>query len=325
MRFSFKRSGKTLTFVALIAAIAGSSTLAVRAQQSQTVTQGVYTQQQAVRGQTIYMERCSSCHSESLAGGLGPPLTGDDFIQYWGKEPLSELANKIKATMPQKEPGTLTGQQTADIVAYMLQTGKLSPGRIELSADEAVLKQITWPAGNAAPAKPPLSAGQISSFPPAGNLTQVMRGILFPSSNIVFTAQTVDPGAPRVVPEGADRVSGFNWVIWSSDIYTGWEFIDYAAVSLAESAPLMLTPGRRCENGKPVPIDDPDWIKFTMELAEAGKAVYKASQTRNQETVSDASNQLNDACFNCHEVYRDHPERVMRAEDPSNKAARCTK
>jgi hypothetical protein len=64
--------------------------------------------------------------------------------------------------------------------------------------------------------------------------------------------------------------------------------VDYAAVVLAESAPLMLTPGRRCENGQPVPIDDPEWIKFTIELAEAGKAAYKASQTRNQQTISDA-------------------------------------
>ena len=62
--------------------------------------------------------------------------------------------------------------------------------------------------------------------------------------------------------------------------------VDYAAVALAESAPLMLTPGRRCENGQPVPIDDPEWIKFTIQLAEAGKAAYKASQTKSQQTIS---------------------------------------
>ena len=58
--------------------------------------------------------------------------------------------------------------------------------------------------------------------------------------------------------------------------------VDYAAVTIAESAPLMLTPGRRCENGKLVPVNDPDWIKFSLELAEAGKAALKASQTRNR-------------------------------------------
>ena len=58
-----------------------------------------------------------------------------------------------------------------------------------------------------------------------------------------------------------------------------------------------------------------------MELIEAGKAAYKASQSRNQEAVSDVSNQLADACLHCHEVYRDKPGGTTA--DPSNKAARC--
>ena len=61
--------------------------------------------------------------------------------------------------------------------------------------------------------------------------------------------------------------------------------------------------------------------KAFREGIDAGKAAYKASQTRNQETVSDVSNQLADACLHCHEVYRDKPGGTI--EDPSNKAARC--
>jgi hypothetical protein len=66
----------------------------------------------------------------------------------------------------------------------------------------------------------------------------------------------------------------------------------------------MLTPGRRCENGRPVPVSDPDWIKFTLELADAGTTAYKASQTRNVETIAESTNQLNDSCMHCHRVYR---------------------
>src|SRR5207247_527522 len=197
-------------------------------------------------------------------------------------------------------PGKLTAQQTADIVAYILQVDKFPAGRAELASDEAALKQITWPAGNVAQPKPALTATQAPSFPPAGNLAQVMRGILFPSSNIIFTVQTHDPAEKKTVPEGP-AAGGFDWTIWGGNLYPGWELVDYAGVALAESAPLMLTPGRRCENGKPVPVSDPDWIKFTKELAEAGKAAYKASQTRNQETVSDVSNVIADACLHCHE------------------------
>lgn len=295
-----------------------------QAQQSQSVNQGVYTDAQANLGEAVYKARCASCHGETLAGGLGPPLAGNDFVGVWGKEPLSALFNKIQKTMPQDDPGKLTAQQTADIVAYVLQAGKFPAGRTELRADEAALKQISWPAGSAAQARP-VAAAQGPSFPPAGNLAQVMRGILFPSSNIIFTAQTHDPGEKKTTEDKATTEGGFNWMVWGGNLYSGWELVDYAAVALAESAPLMLTPGRRCENGKPVPVNDPEWIKFTVELAEAGKAAYKASQTRNQETVSDISNLIADSCLNCHQVYRDKRRAGLDPLDPSNKANRCTK
>jgi len=292
------------------------------AQQSQTLTQGVYTDEQATRGATLYKAQCVSCHGDSLSGRAGPPLSGDGFVANWQTQPLSELAGKIRNTMPQGNAGKLDPQQTADLVAYILQVGKFPAGRTPLSADAAAQKQIVWPAGSVARNTTP---GQSAiSFPPAGNMAQVMRGILFPSSNIIFTAQTVDPGAPKKESD-ATADGGFNFAIWGGGIYSGWEMVDYAAIALAESAPLMLTPDRRCENGKPVPINDPDWIKFTQELADAGKAAYKASQTRNQETVSDSTNQLNDACAHCHQVYRD--KRVGRANplDPGNKSERCVK
>jgi mono/diheme cytochrome c family protein len=297
----------------------------VQAAQAQTVRQGVYTGAQAARGQAIYKERCASCHGDTLGGRLGPPLTGDDFVSVWSKEPLSELASKIRNTMPQTEPASLTWQQTADVVAYILQSGKFPAGSAELRGDEAALKQISWPAANIAQAKPAPTTAQAPSFPPAGNLAQVMRGILFPSSNIIFTVQTVDPGAKKTDTDNAKQDGGFNWMLWGADIYKGWELVDYAAVALAESAPLMLTPGRRCENGRPVPVNDPEWIKYSVELAEAGKAAYKASQSRNQEAVSDISSVVADACLHCHQVYRDRRGLGLNPADPSNKASRCTK
>src|SRR5262245_52301380 len=85
--------------------------LPLLAQQSRIVSQGVYSNDQAKRGQAIYTEKCVSCHGPMLEGRLGPPLTGSDFIGVWEKEPLSQLAAKIQKTMPQADPGKLTGQQ----------------------------------------------------------------------------------------------------------------------------------------------------------------------------------------------------------------------
>jgi mono/diheme cytochrome c family protein len=308
---------KRCAFAIVVFACAGA------AQQPQTVGQGVYTDEQARRGQATYNIQCASCHGDTLAGRSGPPLTGGDFVSAWSKEPLSELFSKIRNTMPQDAPGKLTGDQTADILAYILQAGKFPAGRAPLRADEAALKQISWPATS--PSSAPQAASNATSFPPAGNLAQVMRGILFPSSNIIFTVQTHDPAEKKKPSATGSTEGGFNWMEWGGNIYSGWDLVDYAAIALAESAPLMLTPGRRCENGKPVPVNDPDWIKFTNELAEAGKAAYKASQTRNQETVSDISNVIADSCLHCHQVYRDRPRAGANPIDPANKANRCVK
>jgi mono/diheme cytochrome c family protein len=301
-------------------------TSGIRAQQPRTVTDGVYTDTQAQRGQVLFQERCSPCHGAMLQGGLGPPLTGPDFLGDFSKQPLAALVAKIKNTMPANDPGRLTMPQAADLVAYILQVGKFPAGRAELNADDSALQQITWPAAVIPPTPATSASGapvQPVSFPPIANLGQLMKGIMFPSSNIIFNVQTRDPATLK---EGYASGNGaFSWVDWGAGIYPGWELVDNAALSIAEAAPRFLTPGRRCENGRPVPVDRPDWIKFTQELVSAAQAAYRASQMRSQEAVSDATEQLTDACFNCHIVYRDKaggnvPLSVL---DPSNKAARC--
>lgn len=298
-----------------------SLTPAVHAQQTHTAGDGVYTEAQAARGHALYRDKCAKCHADALEGKLGPPLTGSAFLAVWGAQPLSELAGKIRNTMPADDQGKLKPAEASDLVAFILQTGKFPSGRNELSFEEAVLKSIVLaPTAQAAATTPQSASSQAAAFPAMGNLAQVMRGILFPTSNIIFNVQLHDPGEP--VKPGATDATSFSWTDWGAGIYTGWQIIDYAAVAIAESAPLMLTPGRRCENGRPVPVDRPDWIKFSQELADVGRIVYKASQTRNQQAVSDATSQLADACLHCHQVYRD--KRGSRPGDATALAARCT-
>jgi len=128
-----------------------------------------------------------------------------------------------------------------------------------------------------------------------------MRAIAFPNSNILFNLQVKDPGTqPKKQPGNT-----LDYVDWGSTVYQGWLAVDQAAVAITETAPLFLTPGRKCQNGKPVPVDRADWKQYTAALVDIGKAAYKAAQSRNVEAVNKIAEQLNETCANCHKVYRD--------------------
>ena len=147
-----------------------------------------------------------------------------------------------------------------------------------------------------------LAGGAVAQGPshePVGNLAHVMRGILFPNSNILFDVQTTDPDAPPAEDSGAGASSRF------ANIYTGWPVVENAAVALAEAAKLLMVPGRLCENGEPVPVDRADWLEYAQGLEQAGIKALAAAQSRSQEAVSEVTNDIAGACSNCHGVYRD--------------------
>jgi mono/diheme cytochrome c family protein len=280
----------------------------VAAQQPRTAKDGVYTAAQAKRGEATFQMRCAVCHGEMLEGLAGPPLTGDVFLGPRDKQPVADLFDKIHNTMPADVPGTLEPQQVADLVSFILQSNRFPAGRAELGTADAALKQIALVATNPAPAS--VAAGPAATFPVTGTLNQVMRGILFPSSNVLFDVQTKDPGAGS--KGGIARPDAAATSTRYGDVYAPWMVVDAAAISIAEIGPVLMQPGRRCENGKPVPFDRADWKQYVQGVVEAGRAAYRASQMRSQDAVSDATNTISDACANCHRVYRDVPSAAMR-------------
>jgi len=280
-------------------ALAGALSLTGHAGQSRSLTDGVYAAGQAARGQQIYQTQCAECHGNTMEGASGPPLVGESFLSNWSARQLANLVDKVQKTMPFSLPGSLSRQQSTDLVAYMLQAGKFPAGSVELS--DAQLAQITFPTARTSPT--PAAATRAGSLPPPeGSLAELMRAIAFPNSNIIFNLQLKDPGAQ---PKKAPASAPFDYVEWGSTVYGGWLAVDQAAVALTESAALLLTPGRRCQNGRPVPVDRADWQQYVAALVDAGKLAHRASQARNYEAFADISVTLNDACANCHKVYRD--------------------
>ena len=164
----------------------------------------------------------------------------------------------------------------------------------------------------AAPAQAPApkSASPRRAAKPTGTLAQVMRGIYFPNANLIFDVQQHDPGVPKKASNSGSSTDTY------SAAYSEWDKVENAAIALTDGVDLILTSGRTCQNGKPVPINQPDFQTFAQAMRDAGIVALQAARTKSQEKVSDATNNIAEACSNCHEVYRD--------KGPADSPARCT-
>ena len=142
---------------------------------------------------------------------------------------------------------------------------------------------------------------------PHANLAQVMRGIPFTFSNIVFDAQAQDPGAPRSAAEVTSSATDT-----FKNVYGGWQEVENSALALAETANLLMIPGRLCENGKPVPVQEETYRKAAEGLAAAGRAAYQAAQSKSMDAIVEVSDTVATACSTCHEPYRDFDDQSRR-------------
>jgi quinoprotein glucose dehydrogenase len=135
-----------------LATVAVLKAAAVRAQEpaqetTKSVWDGVYTEEQANRGRQGYSDHCASCHGPELTGGeMAPALAGGDFLAGWDGLTMGDLFERIRISMPQDSPGSLSGQQNADILAFMLASNKFPAGQTELARDAMILKTIKFEA-----------------------------------------------------------------------------------------------------------------------------------------------------------------------------------
>jgi cytochrome c len=130
--------------LAAVLTFAGWISLSGQTKSPTSVWDGIYTEQQAVRGGASYKEACASCHGENLDGrDENPPLRGREFTSNWDGMSVGDLFEKIQALMPADRPGQLSRDKNAEILAYLLRTNKFPTGDRELSASDA-LKAIRF-------------------------------------------------------------------------------------------------------------------------------------------------------------------------------------
>ncbi len=112
---------------------------------SKSIWDGIYTEEQATRGKGLYSQECASCHGGELTGGeMAPPLAGGEFLAGWDGLTVGDLFERIRISMPQNNPGSLSGQQNADILAFMFSSSKFPAGTTELPKEAGILKTIKF-------------------------------------------------------------------------------------------------------------------------------------------------------------------------------------
>jgi mono/diheme cytochrome c family protein len=120
---------KTVSVLILGGFITAAAYATVTAQATKSVNDGVYTAEQAQRGEAIYKEQCAACHGDNLEGaGPMPPLAGME---------------KTHTSMPATAPGSLTPEQAAEVTAYQLMVSKYPAGTEPLDTKMETLLQIT--------------------------------------------------------------------------------------------------------------------------------------------------------------------------------------
>jgi cytochrome c556 len=76
----------------------------------------------------------------------------------------------------------------------------------------------------------------------------------------------------------------------------GWAVVRRSAVTLAESANLLMARGRARDQG--------DWLKDAKALADVGAAAYKAAEAKDAKALAALAEPLDASCTACHKQYR---------------------
>ena len=109
----------------------------------EVASDGVFTEEQAARGEKTYQQECASCHLDDLLGdGIAPPLVGVPFSFRWSDLSVGDMFMAIRTTMPQGAPASLSVAGYVDIVAYLLEVNEFPTGDSELPTEEDALQEI---------------------------------------------------------------------------------------------------------------------------------------------------------------------------------------
>src|SRR5438128_2727226 len=162
------------------------------------------------------------------------------------------------------------------------------------------------PARGGSPA--PARGGAGSSGGVYANLGQLMKGILYPNSNVIFAAQTQNPAQVKPASDPATATDPL------ASTYGKWEAVENSALALSEAAGLLMVPGRRCANGRPVPLQNPDWPKLNLRGRYVQKLRFLIHESAALSRSNNAPGLMNRGLVQIRRRLRAAPVRAERQE-----------
>lgn len=112
-----------------------AETPAVPVESPSTVSGAHFSAEQADRGRDMFRATCTECHYSS-------EFSDSQFKFKWSRRSAGGLYQLIQTSMPETAPGSLSPEESVDLVSYILRMNGFEPGDGELSADRAVLDEI---------------------------------------------------------------------------------------------------------------------------------------------------------------------------------------
>jgi len=204
--------------MSLTAALLGSVAAVSSSAQAQQIpgAGSPYSSAQADAGQAVYRARCSVCHRADLQGSFeAPQLAGPDFRNTWGGRPLSELLELVQSTMPPDEAGTLSGEETTAVIAYVLRANDIEPGGGPLTMASAVTVVPGASAEVAVAGVPPVPGrpGTIRSPETASRPPESLGVLTETPTGVTETFRARDAFAPVSVSDLVTPPVG-DWLHW---------------------------------------------------------------------------------------------------------------
>jgi cytochrome c5 len=98
---------------------------------------GVYTDQQAAQGQTIYAAACTECHGKQLEGDPDegfPALAAPGFMVEWDGQTMADLVRHIHTTI-NDNPGDMDPVTAVTLAAFILNRNGVPSGKTPLSTN----------------------------------------------------------------------------------------------------------------------------------------------------------------------------------------------